>query len=231
MPTRENLFFPIHQGLRSMLYGMGLRLGTTDFTNVTDSNALAETLKQDLTRSVSDCLLCLLLTHAVHEESDLFPAVRRYAPIVADLMMKEHREIVLRVHEVSKTCDDLRALQEPGPRVEVGHRLHGQASELFAFYLMHLNNEEATMNPVIWEHYSDEELRALHRKFYNEIPLAQFEIWMRWALPSLNTQDLTALLSRLKADPAPNRFADAMRIGKETLEAHRWASVEALVGS
>jgi len=227
MSARENLFGPVHKGLRSMIYRMGLRLGTTDFAEEAESNSLAESLKQDLTRSVSDCLLCLFLTHAVHEETDLFPAVRRHAPIVADLMIKEHREIVLRVHHVSKICDELRTLHETDRRVELGERLNQEASELFAYYLAHMSNEEATMLPVVWENYTDEQLQVLHEKFYNGIPVAQFEIWMRWTLPALNHQELYALLRSLKSDAPPNRFADAMRIGRETVSEDRWAAVAA----
>ena len=227
MPAREDLFLPVHKGLRAMIYGMGLRLGTVDFANETESNTLAETLKRDLTRSVSDCLLCLLLTHAVHEETDLFPSVRVHAPVVADLMMKEHREIVLRVHDISRVCEELRTLREPMRRVEVGERLNAQANELFAYYLMHMSHEEAGMGPVIWEHSTDQQLHALHDRFYNGIPLAQFEIWMRWTLPALNPEELRTLLRSLKADPPPNRFADAMRIGRETLGEDRWAGVAA----
>ena len=227
MSAKENLFVPVHKGLRAMIYRMGLRLGTADFTNETESNALAETLKRDLTRSVSDCLLCLFLTHAVHEETDLFPAVRRHAPIVADLMVREHREIVLRVHDVSQICDELRTLHEPLRRVELGERLSRKASELFAYYLQHMSNEEATMVPVVWEHYTDAERQALHERFYNGIPLAQFEIWMRWTLPALNPQELTTLLRSLRADPPPNRFADVMRVGREVLGEDRWAVIAA----
>ena len=230
MSAKENLFVPIHKGLRAMIYGMGLRLGTTDFTNVRESNALAESLKQDLTRSLSDCMLCLFLTHAVHEEADLFPAVRRHAPIVADLMVKEHREIILKVHDVSQICEELRGESAPERRIEVGDRLNRQASELFAYYLAHMSNEEATMVPVVWEHHTDEQLRTLHDKFYNGISMTQFEIWMRWTLPALNPQELRALLRSFKTDPLPNRFTDALRIGRETLGPERWAIVEADLG-
>ena len=227
MPARENLFVPIHKGLRAIIYRMGLRLGTTDFSNEAESNAVAESLKRDLTGSLSDCLLCLFLTHAVHEETDLFPAVRRHAPIVADLMIKEHREIVLRVHDISKICDDLRQMHEPLRRVELGEKLNREASALFAYYLAHMSNEEAVMVPVVWEYSTDEQLQELHERFYNGIPLVQFEIWMRWTLPALNHQELYALLRSLRADPPPNRFADAMRIGRETLGEERWAIVAA----
>jgi len=34
----------------------------------------------------------------------------------------------------------------------------------------------------------------------------------------------------MKAEPAPNRFADAMRVAKETLDEDRWRTLESQVG-
>jgi len=230
MTNRENLFRPIHKGLRSMIYELGLRLGTTDFTNVSESNAIAELLKQELTQSLPNCLVCLLLTHSVHEEDDIFAPVRPFDPDVVELMLKEHRAIVRQVHEISKICDQLRSLQEPNHRIEAGDQLHQSASDLFAYYLMHMNNEEATLVPVMWDRFSDEQLRALRAQFYNRIPLTQFETSMRWTLPALNPIELQVLLTGMKSDPSPNRFSDAMRVGKEMLGADRWAVVEEQLG-
>ena len=209
-----------------MIYELGLRLGTTDFTNSAESNDIARQLKQDLTASVSNCILCLLYAHSKHEEEDFFAAVRPFDPDVIDLMMRDHRVIVRRVQQVAKTCDELQDLSDPARRIEVGDRLHLEANDLFAFYLAHLNNEEATMVPVMWERYTDEELRALRAQFYNRIPLPRFEEWMRWTLPALNPNEFQVLLSGMRADPPPNRFADALRIAKEMLGPDRWAPLE-----
>lgn len=224
--TRENLFRPIHKGIRSMIYELGLRLGTTDFTNSTESNEVARQLKQDLTTSTSNCILCLLYAHSAHEERDFFSAVRPFDQDVVNLMMSEHRVIVRRVQQVAKTCDELQDLSEPARRIEVGDRLHLEANDLFAFYLAHVNNEEALMVPVMWEHYTDEQLRALRAQFYNMIPLPRFEEWMRWTLPALNPNELQVLLSGMRTDPPPNRFADAVRVAKEMLNPDRWASLD-----
>jgi hypothetical protein len=201
-------------------------LGTTDFTDPKESNEIASQLKQDLTASVSNCILCLLYAHSKHEEEDFFSAVRPYDPDVVDLMLTEHRVIVRRVQQVANTCDELQGLSDRARRIEVGDRLHLEANDLFAFYLAHLNNEEATMVPVMWERYTDEQLRALRSQFYNRIPLPRFEEWMRWTLPALNPNELVVLLSGMRTDPAPNRFADAARVAKETLGQDRWAILE-----
>ncbi len=230
MTTRENLFRPIHKGIRSMIYELGLRLGIADFTDLEESNDVAAQLKHDLTGSVSNCILCLLQAHSVHEERDFFGAVRPFDPDLVGLMMAEHHEIARRVHGVAKTCDELLSLTPPARRIEVGDRLTLEANDLFAYYLAHLNNEEATLVPIMWERFTDEELRSLRARFYNQIPLPRYEEWMRWTLPALNANEIQVLLSGLRLDPPPNRFEDAVRIARQTLDPTRWTVVERLLG-
>ena len=230
MSQRENLFRPVHKGIRSMIYDLGRRLGTTEFTDETEAREIAKELKDDLTGSISGCILCLLRAHSAHEEKDFFGAVRPFDPDAVELVMVEHRDLSRRIHELAKTCDEVLEATDPARRIELGDRLNLEANDLFALYLAHLNNEESTLVPVMWERFTDEQLRALRAQFYNQIPLARFELWMRWTLPALNLNELTVLLSGMRSDPAPNRFRDAMRIAGETLPAGRMALLTAKVG-
>lgn len=230
MTTRENLFRPIHKGIRLMIYDLGLRLAITDFSNQAESNEIVSQLDHALTASVSNCILCLLYAHSRHEEQDLFSAVSHFDKDVVDLMMVEHREIAARILALSKTCDELLELTDPQHRIEHGDRLWLETNDLFALYLAHLNNEEAMLVPVMWERFTDEELRALRAQFYNKIPLPRFEEWMRWTLPALNPNELVVLLSGMKKEPPPNRFNDAMRLAKENVAQERWATIETQVG-
>jgi hypothetical protein len=107
MSQRENLFRPVHKGIRSMIYELGRRLGTTEFTDEAEAKAIAKELKDDLAGSVSGCILCLLRAHSAHEEKDFFGAVRPFDPDVVELMMVEHRDLSRRIHELGKTCDEV----------------------------------------------------------------------------------------------------------------------------
>ena len=230
MSQRENLFRPIHKGIRSMIYELGRRLGTTEFTNDVEAKAIAKELKDDLAGSVSGCILCLLRAHSTHEEKDFFGALSPFDPDAGELMMGEHRNLSRAIHELGKTCDEVLEASDPARRVELGDRLNLEANDLFALYLGHLKNEESTLVQVMWERFTVAQLRSLRAQFYNQIPLARFELWMRWTLPALNLNELTVLLSGMKTDPEPNRFRDAMRIAAETLPAGRMALVSTNVG-
>jgi Hemerythrin HHE cation binding domain len=229
MSDRENLFRPIHKGIRSMLFELGHELQTTDFADETSSNRFVTRLKHDLGDSLSNCILCLLKVHSTHEEKDIFSRLRAFDPDAVDLVMKEHGEAARRIWQIAKTCDELLGVSAPARRIEVGDRLNQEVNELFAFYLSHLNNEDATLVPLLWERFTDEQLRAIRAEFYDSLPLPLFETWMRWTLPSLNQHELVVLFSGLKKDPTP-RLKDWERLAHETLTPDRWLNLSEQVG-
>jgi len=230
LTTRENLFRPIHKGIRAMIYDLGRRLAVADFTSVVESNEIARQLKHDLNGATSNCIMCLLYAHSRHEEQDFFAPVAAFDKDLVDLLMVEHREIAKQVFALGKTCDELLGVSDAARRIEIGDRLNLEVNDLFAAYLAHLNNEEATLVPVMWERFTDEQLRALRAQFYNQIPLARFEEWMRWTLPSLNPEELEILLAGMRTDPPPNRYRDALRVAEATVPPERWGSQKARFG-
>jgi hypothetical protein len=230
MTRRENLFQPIHKGIRSMLYELGSRLQTTDFANVDESNRFAEHLKRNLNSSLSSCILCLLRAHSSHEERDIFAKVRVHDQDAIDFVMKEHAEVSRRIMGVATTCNEVLKLDSPARRIEVGDRLTLEANDLFANYLTHLNNEEAVLVPIMWERFTDEELRSMRSVFYDHLPLSLFEVWMRWTLPSLNMNELLVLFTGLKASSDPTRWNDWVRMAHETLDLSRLRGLEEEVG-
>jgi hypothetical protein len=167
----------------------------------------------------------LLKIHAGHEERDIFAKVRVHDPDVVDLVMKEHAELARRIESVAKTCKTMMSLRDPGSRIELGDRFIQEVNDLLAFYLSHMNNEETLLVPVMWEWFSDEEIRAMRMNFYDKIPLPQFEAWMRWTLPAMNSEELIVLFSGLKTSPESPRIKDWIRLAHETLGLDRWVAL------
>jgi len=85
------------------------------------------------------------------------------------------------------------------------------------------------MVPIMWERFTDEQLREIRSKFYDGLPLNRFEDWMRWTLPALNENELIVFLGGMKKEPGP-RFGDLVRLAKETLGAERWQVVQQRAG-
>ena len=226
MTDRQNLFRPIHKGIRSMLYAHAARFQWLDYRSVPESNRLVTNLKRDLGDSLSNCLLCLLSVHSKHEERDIFAKLRAKDAGAVDLVMKEHIDISRRIREFAGTCDEVLAAADPAARVELGNRLELEMGDLFSAYMAHLNHEEDWLVPVMWQWFNDTELNAMRAVYYNALPLPLFEHWMRWTLPALHPVELGIFVAGIASDPAPNRLADVLRIAKAVLPPERWTDLE-----
>jgi len=227
---RENLFRPIHKGLRAMIYELGERLQTTDFTDEVASRAIIQDLRANLEIATGNCTLCLLYAHSKHEEEDFFRPLRPVDPDVVNLMMREHAEVSRRIRSFAATCEELTPGLTPERRIELGDRLNQEANDLFAYYLQHMNNEEATMVPVMWEHFSDAQLRKMRADYHLRTPPRRFEVWMRWTLPALNLHELVVLFRGLKEDGPPQLLASMTRLAGETVDPVRWETAKERAG-
>ena len=230
MSERENLFRPIHKGIRLMLYQLGSGIQAQSFTDVNESNAAVARIKHDFGDSLSSCVLCMLSAHAGHEERDIFAKVRVHDPDAVISVMREHGEVARKLQAVSLTCDELLAITDIRRRVEVGDRLVAEVNELVALYLAHLNNEESLLVPVMWQWFDDAQLRAMRLIFYDALPLPLFETWLRWALPALNEEELIVLYAGLKVPPHSARLNDWVRLAHENLPLNRWLALREGVG-
>jgi hypothetical protein len=230
MSERENLFRPIHKGIRLMLYELGSRIQTTNFGDVAEGNRFVAQMQHQLSDSLSNCILCMLRFHSLHEEKDTFSELRSHDPDAVEIVLKEHAEVARRSRGVLKTCEELLALTSPARRIEVGDRLNAEVNDLFVYYLGHLNNEETLLVPVMWQWFTDEQLRAMRAKFYDGLPQPLFETWMRWTLPSMNQEELVVLFTGLKKDPGKRSFDEWAHLAHVILDFDRWLVLNERVG-
>lgn len=213
-----------------MIYELGRELQTADFTDERATERMIGKLKKDLSSASSTCLVCLLHEHHANEDDYVFPDVRTYEPELIDTLLAEHREVVRKIAGVWKIADALKPLRDREERIEGGDKLNRAANDLFAYYLAHLNGEEATLVPAMWKHYTDDQLVAMRANVEKHIPPELFTEWMKWVLPSLNINELTGIFIGLK-EGAPAPVLEHMsQLAEKSLDEDRWAAVKAKAG-
>jgi hypothetical protein len=210
-----------------MIYELGSELQTLDFTDERATESMITKLRQDLSAASSTCIVCLLHGHSTDEENYVFPDVRTYEPALVDTLLAEHREVVRKITEVWKVANELKALRGRLERIEIGDKLNRTANDLFAYYLTHLTGEEATLIPAMWKHYTDEQLVAMRANVQRNIPPEVFAVWMRWVLPSLNTNELTDMFIGLKKEAPAPVLEHMSQLAERALDEARWAAVRA----
>jgi hemerythrin superfamily protein len=124
----------------------------------------------------------MLHEHAGHEEESIFPQIAPHDSKVVDTLIQAHVEITRQVVEISKVADELVQLKDNYQRMELGTKLNSLVNSLFAYYLAHLNNEEATILPLTWKYLTDDQMRAIRAKIQMATPPERYAGWMRWIL-------------------------------------------------
>jgi hypothetical protein len=231
MTATEDLFTPIHKAIRSMIYDLGGRLQRVDFADPTASSAVLADLQHNFGSAVSStCVLCLLHTHAGTEETDVFPSMKSFDPVLIRGLIDEHQEISLRLVAISKRADELAAVGPAEQRIAFGIQINREVNEFFAYYLAHMNREEVTIVPAMKEYFTDQEMRAMQGAIIGAMPPERLAGYLRWMLPALNLVELSSLLGGLKHGAPPQVFQFVTGIGVANVDPNRWAAVRERVG-
>ena len=219
--ARADLFTLPHKAVRSIIYELGKILQTTNFDDRNETESTLPRLKHDLD---------MLHQHAVHENLYVFPSVQANEPKMIEMLTREHEEIERKMGAVLKATDELNRIESREQRIEKGNALCQEANDLFAFYLAHNNNEEATVLPATQKYHTDEALRAIRATIMKSMSPEQSTDWLSWIFSSGNNSEATNLLVGLKEGAPPPMFENMARIAQNALGEDRWKVVKARAG-
>lgn len=231
MPGTEDLFTPIHKGLRSMMYGLSGRLQTNDFADIPATTALVTDLENEFAVARSaGCILCLFATHATEEETVVFPPTAKFASGLVASLIEEHHDFTRRELAIAKSAHELLALPSAQGRVDAGIRLNQMTNELFAAYIAHLNREETELVPLMRQHFTDAEQAAMRGAIIAKLPPDRLFALLGWILPSVNVSELSDFMASLKKGAPPPLLKAVSDLCEARVEAARWAAVKLRVG-
>ncbi|MEV6717971.1 hemerythrin domain-containing protein [Lentzea sp. NPDC051208] len=152
---RVDLYRNVHMGQRERLFRLAVELGAADAWQ-----------PQALERLAERCLAMTreLREHAEIEDEFIHPLLRERAAEPAVALDAEHERLDAALDAldervralVATTRDDL---------PEAQHALYLALNDLISAYLAHLHAEETVAMPVLWRHYTDEDLSAVFAAF------------------------------------------------------------------
>lgn len=231
MPGREDLFTPVHKGLRAMIYGLSSRLQTHDFADIAATKVLLTDLENDFAAARSaGCVLCTFAFHAEEEETVLFAPTARIANALITELIREHHDLTRRELEVGQRGHELLGMPSPEARIAAGIRINQMANELFAAYLAHMNREETELVPKMREHFSDEEQVKMRNTIIAQFPPDRFFALLGWMLPALNVTELSELLASVRQGAPPPVMKAIVDLCAAKVEPVRWNSVQHRLG-
>ena len=192
---------PIHKALRLMIYDVGGRLQTTDFSDSAQSQIVLNELIFEFSSALSaSCILCLLHSHAKAEDLYLFPAVEKSdSKLITDLL-QEHHGFATELRTISTMCDELKGVESSAQQIARGKQLSLAVNDFFARYLTHLVREEKELIPLMNRYLTDSQLISIRDAMSGHLTPDRLTGFMKWMLASLNPTELAKMSIEVKSD-------------------------------
>ena len=212
---RFDFYASIHKALRRFMCDTLLKLGALD---------VADTAEMERTLGQLGALLPQLRSHLEHENDFVHTAIEARRPAGARQTANDHIEHVATIRALEEEMQALRALPAE-QRMPAAHRLYRHLSLFVAENFEHMHEEETINNATLWSLYSDEELVALHDRLMASIPPREVMDTVHWLAPSLNPQELAALLGDFQTKTPPEPFRHVLDLVRGRLDQTSWAKL------
>ncbi len=215
--NRYNIFYPVHKGLRALLYETALQIQQTDFANT-------EEAEQSLAQL--EIVLQLFDKHAHSEDTLVFSAIEQYEPSVADIFEKEHEKdhaLGERLKEFSAAFSN--AGTEDG-KIILGKKINQAFIDFMVFNLEHMAKEEDIINTALWRYYTDAELQGITQKIAAAIPPSLMALYSQWMMRGLSNNEITGWLKQVKNTAPDFVFQSLIKTAEDELSIQRLQMVQ-----
>lgn len=231
MAATEDLFTPIHKGLRAMIYGLSTRLQKHDFSDVEATRGLVRDLEHDFAVARSaGCVVCVLAHHASDEEAVIFPSASHLGNGLVASLVEEHHGLTRRELALGAAAHELLAMASPADRIAAGARLNRSANELFSAYLAHMNREDSELVPLMQAHLTDAQMAAMRGTIIGGLSPDRLFAILGWMLPSLNVHELSGLLTAMGKGAPPPVVQAVSELCAAKVDPAIWTEVRARTG-
>ena len=206
---RYNLFNLIHKGLRHLLYDASLDLQRTDFR----SHEAAERALRQI-----EVVLDYFESHAEVEDSFILPVIGRYHPALVVDFESQHVEDHRLATLLQDLIADVKNTGNPHERDVASVKLLHAFNEFIAFNLYHMNKEEAHLNKILWQYFSDAELHAITRQIIQHMPPKKVIAMNRWMMRSINLKEAAEWMAGIRKGAPSEVYQQYLQLAAEELD-------------
>lgn len=219
-PARADLYTGIHKAMRMLMSDMLVALGRLDTADAEEARATLARLRR---------VVELSRHHLHNEDQHVHPAMESRRRGSTSLMRKQHGEhqeaferleaLALRVERSPAAARDAAALE-----------LYRAFALHMAGDLVHMHEEETQNNAVLWAHFDDGELHAIHQAILASVGPALLPEYLRWLVPAMTPAERADLVSGMRAAMPAEVFAGTLALVRSLLGERDWAKLLAALG-
>lgn len=215
--TRYNIFNQIHKGLRALLYETSLQLQQTDFTNTDEAEAATQKV---------ELVLDLFDAHAYTEDTFILPELQQYEPSVVDVFEKEHQKDLMLSNQLSEWLKAFGYAIAPGAKKDIGKAITIAFIDFMIFNLEHMKKEEDVLNKLLWNYYTDPQLKAITQAILAHVPADKMPQYSKWMMRGLANDEIIGWLKEVKNNAPDFVFQSLMGLSSAELSEQRWQQVQ-----
>ncbi len=207
-----------HKAIRNLLSQFSLAAGKTDYNDRGDLQKLKE---------IADDVIDLLYEHAEHEDNVPLKYLEEKIPGSSVFDKEDHVKIESEMNKLKDELDKLitRSLQGEDLYYN-GNDFYVQVSDFHAKYLLHMFEEETVTQPLLWKHFTDDELRNQEMEIKKSISPGQMLRWCKYMIPSFTPNARAGMLKEIKAMAPPDFFNAILNVCKSVLSTEDFSKME-----
>lgn len=215
-PDRYNSFNQVHKGLRAFLFDTAIRLQQSDLADQRSANVIDQI----------DLLVDSFEAHAYHEDHFFNEPLEDVRPDVAHLFEKEHQEDHRLGIVLKNQLEEWRNATNPDAKRIIGQHLFYTFNEFIAFNLYHMNKEEIVLNRVLWETYTDDQIRTTEQTLVQSVPPQKMMLTMKWMLRGINDTEIIIWMKGVQLNAPAPVYAILISMAEQELEPSRWSRIQ-----
>ncbi|HMK05030.1 MAG TPA: hemerythrin domain-containing protein [Ferruginibacter sp.] len=192
---RYNIFNMIHKALRAMLYDTALTLQQTYFADTAEAAEAFEKL---------NAVIHAFEQHGHHEDSILMPVIEKFQRATIASFEQEHIDDRRMGDDIIHLQNIYHAAQSTQERIVAGSAITKAFGNYMIFNLEHMQREEAELNKLLWNHFSDDEIKMINAQIVAVVPPEAMAATTPWFMQAINSEEAITWLKEVKEKaPAP----------------------------
>lgn len=207
-PHRTDLYNFVHKAQRLRLFALSGDIGRADFSDAAETAALDTALRDALAH---------LREHAEIEAHYIHPLYQKVGDTAAEFDA-EHELLEREIMYLEELANEGR-----------WEELHRAWNGFLGRYLVHLEEEEAAQESILWERLPDEDLQEVFARFQRERAPEKLRSDLEMFLPALSAPELIRMFTGMKLKAPAVVFEFAQGLGRDMVAPERWAKVAAAI--
>ncbi len=181
--AREHPYRAVHKGLRLLMAHTLAQAGRADAADAGERAALVA----DVERLLATCA-----DHLAHEDRFFHAPLRRRAARAVAAFDAEHQAHLAAIDALRRALQGLRDSHgsEASARAQA---LMLELSRFVAENLEHMADEETALTAALWQHFGDDEIRAMQAALRGSLSPDEAAFYRHWIEQGLSRPELRAL--------------------------------------